>query len=243
MKKQYSLLAVLLCMSVLTFAQALAPAKFTVRVSTDSVLMGNNFQVSFTLENADGINFKAPELAAYFDVASGPNTSSSMTMMNGQVSKSVTYTYYLSPREVGVFYIEPASIETENNYMETAPLEVMVVPNPDGIQQNQPSMQGFGTMPEMRGFDSFGGFNSLQEMQQQMQQLFEGKGNIFDLFPGDMQQMMPDSSFFALPPNMNFFQMNPDSLFQQMPEEWKKMFPDGFTPVDPKKKKRKIYKM
>lgn len=244
MKKQHFLLAVLLSMSVLTFAQA--PAKFTVRVSTDSVLMGNNFQASFTLENADGANFKAPELAAYFDVISGPNTSSSTTMMNGQMSKSITYTYYLQPRETGVFYIEPASIETPDNYLETAPMEIMVVPNPDGIQQNQPLMQGFGNMPNMQGFDNFGGFGGFdfQEMQKQMEQFFQGNGGMFDLFGGDLQQMMPDSSFLSMPPGMNFFQMNPDSLFKQMPEEWKKMFPDGFAPVDPtKKKKRKIYKM
>lgn len=241
MKKQYFLLVVLLCMSVLTFAQA--PAKFTVRVSTDSVLMGNNFQVSFTLENADGINFKAPELAASFDVISGPNMSSSMTMMNGQRSKSITYTYYLQPREVGVFYIEPASIETPNNYLETDPMEVMVVPNPDGIQQNQPLMQGFGNMPNLQGFDSFGSFD-FQDMQKQMEQFFQGNGGMFDLFNGGMPGMMPDSLFQQMPPGMNFFQMNPDSLLQQMPEEWRKMFPDGFAPVDPKKKKkRKIYKM
>lgn len=240
MKKQYFLFTLLLGMSVLTFGQA--PAKFTVRISTDSILMGNNFQVSFTLENAEGSNFKAPALGTYFDVVSGPNTSSSMTVMNGQMSKSITYTYYLRPRDVGTFFIEPASIETPDNYLETAPIEVMVVPNPDGIQQNQPLMRGFGNMPNQQGFDSFGGFD-FQDMQKQMEQFFQGNGGFFDLFDGGMPGMMPDSSFFSMPPGMNFFQMNPDSLLKQMPEEWKKMFPDGLTPVDPKKKKRKIYKM
>lgn len=171
MKKQFFLLSVLLSLSVLAFSQE--GTKFTVRVSTDSILLGNNFQVSFTLENAQGTNFQAPDLGLYFDIISGPNTSTSMQIMNGQMSQSITYTYYLRPRETGIFYIEPASIETPENFLETAPLEVLVVPNPDGKQlplTPQQPLNGFGF--GLPGQDSFEGMPSFDDLRKQMEQFF-----------------------------------------------------------------------
>lgn len=240
MKKQGVLLLSLLFCSLLSFGQA--PTKFTVQVSTDSILMGNTFQVKFSLENAQGTNFQAPDLALYFDVVSGPNMSSSMQMMNGQMSQSVSYTYYLRPRETGVFYIEAASIETPDNYLETTPIEILVVPNPDGIQQPiQPQQQPFGSfgfgMPGPNGFDQM---PSMEDMMQQMEQFFQGNGDFFNGL-GSPFQMNPDSLFFQMPFDGNLLQMHPDSLWKQMPEEWKKMFPEGLDPKQ--KKKRKIYRM
>lgn len=114
--------------------------KFTVKVSTDSVLMGNYFEVKFILENANGQNFEAP-VFEQFDVVSGPNFSTSYSMVNGNVTQSMTVTYFLEPKDVGSFYVLPASVEAEGKVLETAPLEVLVSPNPDGIQQNPPRRQ------------------------------------------------------------------------------------------------------
>lgn len=111
--------------------------KFTVTVSTDSILMDNQFQVSFTLENVQGTEFEAPKFGD-FEVLTGPNVSSSFSMMNGTVTQTVSYNYILRPKDIGNYFIEPASIKTGEKYLETAPLEVMVVPNPDGIIQRAP---------------------------------------------------------------------------------------------------------
>jgi hypothetical protein len=117
--------------------------KFTVEVSSDSILMNNYFTVSFTLENAEGANFMPPAFDE-FEVASGPNTSSSMSIMNGKVSQKVTYTYYLRPRDIGNYFIEPASIESDEGVLETLPREVIVLPNPEGIiQQPKPRTESF----------------------------------------------------------------------------------------------------
>jgi len=204
--------------------------------------MGNSFQVVFSLENAQGSNFQAPDLSLYFDVLSGPNMSSSMQLINGRMSQSVRYTYYLQPREAGVFYIEPASIETPDNYLETAPVEVLVVPNPDGIQQPiQPRGQSFGNFNFGRpGPNNFDQFPSMEDMMQQMEQFFQGNEGSFQGF-GSPFQMGPDSLLFPMPFDGNMLQMHPDSLWKQMPEEWKKLFPEGLDPKQ--KKKRKIYKM
>lgn len=121
-------------------------ATFSVEVSSDSILMGNYFKVTFSLESAGGKDFQPP-LFEGFDVMSGPNYSSSFRMANGEVTQSVSYTYYLRPRDVGNYYIEPASIAVGEKVLETTPVSVTVVPNPDGVIQEPEDKR------ELPGFD------------------------------------------------------------------------------------------
>lgn len=221
--------------------------RFTVRVSSDSVLLGDVFKVSFTLENTQGNNFSPPELGAFFDIVAGPNTSSSMSMMNGQVTQTVSYTYYLRPRDIGNFYIEPASIETPEAVLETEPIEVMVVPNPGGERREAPDLrQPAEPFPGFPGFPDFGDMPGMDFWQNAPNDLFRDfpGQDFFKMLPDGFGPSNPDSLFFRMPPQMDFFQMNPDSLFKMLPEEWKQFFPDGFAPQSPaRKKKRKTYKI
>lgn len=111
-------------------------AQFSVDLSIDSLLLGNRTKVTFTLENARGSNFVAPDFTG-FQIYSGPNQSSSVSMINGVVSQQQSFSYYLVAEEIGNYYIQPASIETEEGILETEPIEIIVVPNPDGIQQEE----------------------------------------------------------------------------------------------------------
>lgn len=104
---------------------------FRVRLSRDTVLLGNAVAVTFTLENAEGQSFQAPLFEA-FDVVGGPNTATSFSIINGKTSRQLSYTYYIQPREAGNYYVEPASIEVDGKILETNPVEVWVLPNPDG---------------------------------------------------------------------------------------------------------------
>ncbi|MCF8244100.1 MAG: BatD family protein [Saprospiraceae bacterium] len=145
-------------------------AKFTVTVSTDSILMDNYFEVKFTLENADGQNFEAPDFNEHFHVISGPNFSTSMSIVNGRMAQSMTITYYVEPKEIGLFYILPASVQTEDKILETSPLEILVVPNPDGIKQSPPrgKMDSFQfNFGDPFGFDFF--FPDFKDLPQQSQ--------------------------------------------------------------------------
>lgn len=133
--------------------------KFTVTVSTDSILMDNYFQVSFQLENAQGNDFQAPTFEA-FEVVSGPNVSSSFSMVNGVTTQSVTYTFHLRPCDIGNYFIQPATVKVGENYLETAPIEVLVMPNPDGIIQQpkrEENRRAFG------GFDLFDSSDFLKK--------------------------------------------------------------------------------
>lgn len=114
--------------------------RFTVEVSTDSVLWGNSFTVTFTLENVSGAKFEAPDFQD-FQVVGGPNMSSSFRFVNGTSSQSVSYSYQLEPKSMGVFYIPPAFVEHNGAVLETAPVAIKVAPNPDNIKQ-QPKDSG-----------------------------------------------------------------------------------------------------
>lgn len=152
MKKVLFVGMALLSLSMLRAQQD--EVRFTVEVSTDSLLMGNRLQVRFILENGQGQDFQAP----YFDgfsVVSGPNYSSSMSIVNGRASQRLTYTFHLMPEDIGNYYIEPASIKVGDYYLETMPIEVIVFPNPDGVQQNLPPAQSPMFEFRMPGFEDF----------------------------------------------------------------------------------------
>ncbi|MEM6965463.1 MAG: BatD family protein, partial [Bacteroidota bacterium] len=105
---------------------------FSVEVNKTSVLLGNYIQVTFTLKNAGGNQFEAPAFEG-FDIVGGPNQSSSFSMMNGVTTQSTSYTYYLKPRDVGNLFVEPAFITVDGQTLETQPIEIIVLENPDGI--------------------------------------------------------------------------------------------------------------
>ena len=67
------------------------------------------------------------------------------------MSQSMSYTFYLEPLTLGDTYIEPASIRTDEGYLETLPFWVKVYPNPEGIIQQPNNNQGrssfFGNDP------------------------------------------------------------------------------------------------
>lgn len=158
MKKLSFLFVGLFLASQIVVAQE--DAKFSVKVSMDSVLYGNYFQVVFSLENAKGQDFQAPAFEDFI-VKSGPNMSSSFSMMNGEVSQSISYTFYLEPKDIGNYYIQPASIAVGEMMLETDPVEILVVPNPEGVIQKQPEeermsdfFKGFGR-DRMPGFKDF----------------------------------------------------------------------------------------
>lgn len=107
---------------------------FRASLEPDTVLWGNLVKVSFTVKNGDAQNFQAPSFVG-FDLAAGPNTSSSFRIINGSTSREITYSYYLKPRDIGNVFIEPAYVEVDGVLLETPALEVVIEPNPDGIQQ------------------------------------------------------------------------------------------------------------
>lgn len=108
---------------------ALFSQTFTASVNNTTVGLNDQFQVSFTFsgQNINGLsNFSAPDFKD-FSVISGPNQSSSMQIINGSVSGSMTYSYYLQPKKTGKFTIGSATVDYSGKPMSTEPLTITVV--------------------------------------------------------------------------------------------------------------------
>jgi hypothetical protein len=118
---------VLVC-GVLASAVAQEPS-FEASVDKNPVAVDDQFTYSLVLSNAGmsgGKNLKLPDLEK-FRVMMGPSTSSSVQIINGAVSSSVTYSYVLQPKEVGKHTIGPASIEVGGKVYTSNPITIEVV--------------------------------------------------------------------------------------------------------------------
>jgi hypothetical protein len=112
---------------------------FVATVDRSSVGTGDRFEVSFTVSGSDvnGVKgFKAPNFAP-FVVLSGPNQSTNMQFINGQMSGSVSYTYYLYAQQVGKYTIASASIEYKGTTLQTKPIPIEVVQGKPKAQQGE----------------------------------------------------------------------------------------------------------
>lgn len=116
-------------------AIAQKPVRFVAEASSDSVLLGHYFEVSFLLENANARNFSMPTLDPDLELLSGPNTSSSFSMVNGESTQKVRYSFIVRPAREGFFTIPPASVEADGKHIESEPMEIYVGPNPGGVPQ------------------------------------------------------------------------------------------------------------
>ncbi|MCX6136796.1 MAG: BatD family protein [Ignavibacteriales bacterium] len=106
------------------FAQELTAAVDKATVATDE-----HFQLEFTFTGggvSGGKNFKMPDMSRFL-ILSGPSQSTSMQIINGSVSSSVTYSYVLQPRDPGKFVIGTATIEAGGKQYSSQPLTITVV--------------------------------------------------------------------------------------------------------------------
>ncbi|HSQ76498.1 MAG TPA: BatD family protein [Bacteroidota bacterium] len=102
---------------------------FEATVDRATVGLGEQFTLSFTVTAqtmSGGKNLQLPDLSK-FHIMSGPNQSSSMQIINGAVSSSVTYNYVLQPKEMGKLTIGPASIEAGGGVLKSQPVMIEVV--------------------------------------------------------------------------------------------------------------------
>ena len=188
MKVKIILLGILLAMSTYLIGQDL---EARVTVNRDSILLGNTLTLSVSVdgEGIEGIELNLPD---NLEIVSGPNVSSTMTMMNGDVTQTSTYNYIILPSEVGTDYIPPMIITTSKGEIETDPVTIDTYPNPTNIQQDQEMLSPFGG-----GFD-FGSMFGGEHMQFNMEELFGGEGmemNLEDLFGGDLQSLFDNPMF------------------------------------------------
>lgn len=96
-----------------------------------TVAVGESFRVEFTLNaKPDSDSFQAPAFEG-FDVLAGPvvSTGSSIRIVNGSMSKSVsnTYTFVLLAKEAGNYTIPAATVTVEGETVRSNPQPIEVV--------------------------------------------------------------------------------------------------------------------
>ena len=110
---------------------------FYLELLRDTVLAGNVLQVAFIANNVAG-KFEGPDMRE-FNIVSGPNTSTSMSMVNGTISQYASYSYTIYLEEIGEVFVPPAYLVTSEGTLETEPTRIVILPNPEGIIEQPPS--------------------------------------------------------------------------------------------------------
>jgi hypothetical protein len=127
----------MLVLAVGAFAQN---ATFVASADRTTVGVGEQFEVSFIVSASDvngAKNFKPPAFTP-FVVLSGPNQSTNMQFVNGQMSGSVSFTYYLYTRQTGKFTIAAATIEYKGAPLKSQPLQIEVTQSKPQTQAKEP---------------------------------------------------------------------------------------------------------
>ncbi len=130
--KRLLILVLLMHFTQIHFGQEV---RFSGVVSKNKVAVGEQFRLTYSV-NVSASGFTGPDLSA-FDLYSGPNQSSSMQIINGAVSQSLTYYYVLSPKKEGKFTIKPAVLNVANGRVKSNEIPIEVVKgNPQQSTQN-----------------------------------------------------------------------------------------------------------
>jgi hypothetical protein len=121
-----------------------ADTQFTATASNTTVGVGDQIQITFQLQGS-GRNFQAPNFSD-FNVLMGPSQSSSMQIMNGSMTQSISYTYVIQAVKEGVFKIASASIESEGRRVVSNSLTINVTKGGSAAPQ-----QGSGQQQQQGG--------------------------------------------------------------------------------------------
>ncbi len=116
---------------------------FNAAVDRNSVAAGDPIKLTLTLANAPGNSGIAPPDMGGLVVVQGPFDQSSMSIVNGRMSSSVTRTYVLQATQPGDFTIGSATARVGQGTIQTAPIRIKVVksenaaPNSGLLDQGQ----------------------------------------------------------------------------------------------------------
>jgi acetate kinase len=121
-----------------TIAQS---GSLTVKVDKDTMYQDEVIKVEFLLDNLTG-NFKAPDFIG-FRVVSGPNTSSSFSMINGEVSQKKSYTYLLMPQTKGHQVIGEAYVQNDTGMITSDAVDIYVLDTDNLKSRNKSKQRSF----------------------------------------------------------------------------------------------------
>ncbi len=113
---------------IICFLTSKSQNTVSIEISSDSVLSGDIIEIKYTLENIES-EFELPNLSN-FTIVSGPNSSQSMSIINGVKSQKAVYTLFIEMKEGGTYYLPSFVVEAEGNTIEVPELPIKVVDSP-----------------------------------------------------------------------------------------------------------------
>lgn len=156
---------ILIIVFALVAALGLHAQEAKIKVSTkQQVSVGEQFKIAFE-SNADGRSFTPPAFDG-FTIVGGPfnSTSSSVQIVNGSMSRTVsnTYSYVLRANREGVFSIGSASLVVDGETIQSEPFSITVLADAAGVSDDASSGQSGSSQgstgssdPKVSGQDLF----------------------------------------------------------------------------------------
>lgn len=139
MRSKWSFVVLLLISCFCSFFSYAQDPKFTAAVGKNPVGVNEQFELVYTI-NTNASNFTAPSFKD-FNVLAGPMQSTSMQIINGAMSQSVTLTYYLQAKSEGTFRIDPATINANGKRIQSNAISLTVVKGAAKQQQQGGNQQ------------------------------------------------------------------------------------------------------
>lgn len=144
MVKQFITYFLLILIGIILWPDPGQAQDVTLRATVDRNQVGLNDRFQYTIEiSGKSTNLPKPQFPSLedFSVLSGPNTSTSIQFINGAMTSSNSYTFYLMPQKEGVFQIAPAKLEIDGEILSSNSIEVKVVKSSGQQQIKDPKIQ------------------------------------------------------------------------------------------------------
>jgi hypothetical protein len=132
----------LIFIQVLLFTAGIVVAndvQLTASLNRAKVGAGETVFITFSI-NTNGSDFKAPSFPPELRVINGPNQSTSMQWINGNMSQSISYSFGLLAQKEGKYTIKPATIKVNGKTIQSNEVTLEVVKGstqqPQAQQQN-----------------------------------------------------------------------------------------------------------
>lgn len=183
MNKQLFLILFGLLTGFSCFAQEEKRTTFFVEVIYDTIALDEQFELKFTLKNGKIIERFEPPALEGFQLLAGPMTSQSMSIINGDKTETMSYTYILKPTDLGIYNIPATSIETETGTLLSDDHAIVVVESIEHPKREDPFSNAFQNNPF---------FNQERNPRQGMDHMLKN----FD----DMFKTAPPEYYFKPPP-------------------------------------------
>lgn len=141
------ILAILLTLTYFSVMSVLAAGDVSFVAKADNVVaVGQRFNLTFTLNNAESDNVQLPlESLSDFTILYGPqqSTSQSFQSINGQVTRNsaTTYTYVLMPKKEGSYTISSAKATVGDKIVRSNALVIKVIKGEANANQNAQQAQ------------------------------------------------------------------------------------------------------